>query len=143
MPGLCLAVWGQTVIWQGPAAVFHGFDRVRILFQPLDPGYYAVFARLMVAPHGGTVEWEHAAYVQMMLGAATDETYGRLVVGGFSDELVKASTPVSLMTVGESDDTGRGGVDLAAVAPSSSKHDSTSSRSTRSRLRASTKAASR
>jgi hypothetical protein len=109
-----MAIWGQTVVWHGPAAPLTDWGRVRILFHPLDPGYYAVFARLMVAPTGGTVMWEHAAYVQLSLGGATDETYGRLVVGGFSDELVKASTPVSLMTVAESDDTGRGGVDLIA-----------------------------
>jgi hypothetical protein len=108
-----MTIWGQTVIWQGPPAVLTDWARVRILFHPLEPGYYAVFARLMAAPTGGTAMYEHAAYVQLSLGSATDETYARLrTVAPSGEEPIKASTPVSVMTVGKSGDDGRGGIDL-------------------------------
>ena len=59
--------------------------------------------------------YEHAAYVRLSLGTATDETYGRLrCEAPNGDEPIKASTPVSLMTVGESTPDGEGGIDLIA-----------------------------
>ena len=111
-----MAIWGQTVIWNGPAVPLTDWGRVRILFHPLEPGYYAVVARLMIAPTGGTVMWDHAAYAQLRLGqSATDETYGRLrCETPGADDAIKASTPISLMTVGESDEHGEGGIDLIA-----------------------------
>jgi hypothetical protein len=109
-----MAIWGQTVIWNGPAAALDDWGPVRILFHSLDPGYYAVFARMMFAPYGGTAMYEHAAYAQLTLGSATDETYARLrcELPNSSDDAIKASTPVTLETVGRSSDDGRGGIDL-------------------------------
>ena len=108
-----MAIWGRRSSGTTPVAHLTDWGRTRILFHPLDPGYYAVFARLMAAPTGGTAMYEHAAHVQLLLGTATDETFARLRTEAPSgEEAVKASTPVSLMTVGESDDTGRGGIDL-------------------------------
>ncbi len=108
-----MAIWGQTVHWNGPAAALTDWGRVRILFHPLEPGYYAVFARLMVGPYGGTPMWDHAAYAQLSLGSTTDETYARLrCETPAGEDAIKASTPVTLETVGKSGDDGRGGIDL-------------------------------
>ena len=59
--------------------------------------------------------YEHAAYARLSLGSATDDTYGRLrCEAPNGDEPIKASTTVSLMTVGESTPDGEGGIDLIA-----------------------------
>jgi hypothetical protein len=111
-----MAIRGQTVLWDGPAAALHDFSRVRILFHPLEPGYYAVFTRMMFAPYGvgDPSMYMHAANALLSLGSATDETYARCrcEVPSSGYDAIKASTPVTLETVGESSGGERGGIDL-------------------------------
>jgi len=111
-----MTIWGQTVRWNGPAAYLSDFViPVRIFFHPLNPGYYAVFARAMVSPYGGTAMFRHAAHIKISLGTATDEDFARLVCETTSgQDAIKASTPLELMTVGEASADGEGGVDVIA-----------------------------
>jgi hypothetical protein len=94
-----MAVWGQSVVRRG-VVVLTNWDEVPLIDHKVDPGYYAVFARIMVGSWGGPTEWEHAAFAQLNVGSEKDETYGRLLVAESSGgDAVKGSTPISLMVV--------------------------------------------
>jgi hypothetical protein len=93
--------WAQTVFNQEQPELRNWAD-VSIIDHPVERGYYAVFARLLLtATGGGATGQPWAAYVRLSLGAEKDEAYGRLLVSGTGTAL-KASTPVSLLVVSES-----------------------------------------
>lgn len=96
-----MAVWGQSLIGRG-ATILRNWDPIPLIDHKVDPGFYAVFARVLLSSSGGTVEWYHAGHLQLTVGSQKDQTYGRLRVeksAGGDPELVKGSTPVTLMVV--------------------------------------------
>jgi hypothetical protein len=94
---------GQSLIGRG-ATVLRNWDPVPLIQHKVDPGFYAVFARGVAREFRRHWEWEHAGYLRLTVGSQEDETYGRLRVeqsAGGDPELVKASTPVTLIVVSD------------------------------------------